>query len=105
MPEQVEIVSQTNYKTHTDGSNNIDIITKNESADIQDLLTCDINLLDQPFFLNNKKINSGELSILMKNTKDQIDFITNDRGELFVNAEDSQNYEIDNDGYLFYFYR
>jgi|ERR1035437_58285 hypothetical protein len=104
MPESRFILFDTKFKTNGDGTNVLNITIKKED-DTPNTMAAELNLhlLDEN--VNNKKIIPGNLSMVMKNHLSDIDFHLFKNGDLIVNAEDSKNYSINDQGHLIYVYR
>lgn len=104
MPEIKEIQIDAIYET-VNVSNVLNLVIK-RAKDLANTIKAQIHLDYFKAFKNNNEVNTGDLVITMKNHLNKIDYNIEERtGELFIHAEDSKNYHIDEDGYLIYTFR
>lgn len=106
MPQTKIVKYDTKYKgmTINNGQYNLDIDLQPESVTPNTLeAVMNFSLID--VFINNKDITPGNLSIIMKNKLNDMDFHIDKNGHLVVNSEDCENYTLDNQGHLIYTYR
>ena len=65
-----------------------------------------LNITEHSYVINNKPIIAGNLGMLLKNHKTDIDFTIEDKqGSLIVSGDDAAQYSIDENGHLIYTYK
>lgn len=105
MPESKFVKFDTKYKTPNTAYNNGSLtINLQPESNTPNTVEADLNMGLDRMFVNNTKIAAGNLGMIMKNALVDIDFHFDRNGHLIVNAEDSQNYRLDDQGHLIYDY-
>lgn len=103
MIQEKKIKFDTIYKTDV-GVNNVEIKIQPEQL-TPNTVQVNLNLEQDKANINNVSVDVGELCLSVKNDLRDISFHLNSYGELIVNAEDAENYSIDENGFLIYTYR
>lgn len=107
MPDKKLINTDSIISAVKSGGNYVLNLILRKASFVKNTLWCRIgNDGQNPTYGNNLGFGYGELNITMKNTLRDIDYtIKNDTGELYVHSADSNNYHIDDEGYLIYTFR
>ena len=102
MPQRKVIQVDTTYTA--DNLGNMNIVMK-RAIEFENTIGTNLNLTPNNKKINNKRIESGNLAVVLKNHLADIDLFTDEKGHLIVSGEDAQNYSLDETGHLIYNYR